>query len=262
MIIGGKVCLALGVLGAVGLALLYTYDLWYSDAEEISIGDEQMFYIWMALIGTIVLFALGGALVGVGKGKRKKAMAAGGTPDVDRSRGKKAAAVGGAAAAGAAAVAIAAAEEEPEYEEPGPEPKMDETTADEGALVYECPECGSPVSEDAEACDTCGVRFASDEEDVVVDDEISINVGKKEYPPVIGEEEMPAYEEPVAEDKSELYAPDKKEGKEDLVLDFGDDIDEDIAEDDDDYVYECPECGGDVAEDDVICPHCGAEFED
>ncbi|MCK4971163.1 MAG: zinc ribbon domain-containing protein, partial [Thermoplasmata archaeon] len=207
---------------------------------------EQMFYIWMALIATIVLFALGGTLLAVGKGKQKKA--------------KKAAAVGGVAVAGAAAVAIAADEEEPAYEEPEPEPEPDleETYADEDALVYECPECGSPVAEDAMSCDTCGVRFAADEEDVVADDEISITVGK-DYPPNAGDEEMPAYEEPITDDKSELYAPEKKEAK--VELDFGDDIDEELA-DDEDFVYECPECGGDVAEDDVVCPHCGAEFED
>ncbi|NOQ53433.1 MAG: hypothetical protein GQ558_02370, partial [Thermoplasmata archaeon] len=244
LIIGGFICLALGALAAVSVGLLYSYDMWYSGEDEISIGDEQMFYIWMALIATIVLFALGGALVAVGKGKRKKA--------------KKAAAVGGVAVAGAAAVAIAADEEEAGYE-PEPVPDLEEPYADEGGLVYECPECGSPVAEDAEACDTCGVRFAADEDDVVMDDEISISVGK-EYPPDAGGEEMPSYDEPVSDGKSDLYVPEKKEEK--VELDFGDNIDEDLDDDDEEYVYECPECGGDVAEDDVVCPHCGAEFED
>jgi rubrerythrin len=237
----------MGALAAVSVGLLYSYDMWYSGEDEISLGDEQLFYIWMALIATIVLFALGGTLLAMGRGKRKKA--------------KKAAAVGGVAVAGAAAVAIAADEEEPAYEEPGPEPYPEETYADEDDLVYECPECGSPVAEDAMSCDTCGVRFAAeeDEDEVVADDEISISVGK-DYPPDAGDEEMPAYEIPVSDDKSELYAPEEEKKK--VELDFGDDIDADLADDDEEFVYECPECGGDVAEDDVICPHCGAEFED
>ncbi len=33
-------------------------------------------------------------------------------------------------------------------------------------------------------------------------------------------------------------------------------------EEEEEEIYECPSCGGDVTESDDICPHCGTEFED
>jgi rubrerythrin len=52
------------------------------------------------------------------------------------------------------------------------------------------------------------------------------------------------------------------EPKKEDDLDFGDKLDEEWDDDDDDFVYECPECNAEVGEDDLICPTCGAEFEE
>jgi uncharacterized OB-fold protein len=288
LIIGGYACLVLGIIGIVGTIVFWQYDILIAGEDENNIGDTQRMYMLMSAVGTIVLLALGGALASNGWKKRKKAMAA----------------IGASTAATASAVTRTEPMEEavepepeysppePEYTEPGPlytesqdepeyavpEPEPDylepevepeagyEAPEEEPLLVYECPECGSPVEEDADMCDTCGVRFAPTDEEVVeegvVEEEVSITVGK-EYPPAdIPEEEMPpAYEEAPA-DRSELYARDEDEGGA-VDLDFGEELEEDWDEDDDEeYVYECPECGGEVAEEATICPHCGAEFED
>ncbi len=250
--------LAMGAMGVVITLFIYNYDIWYGGEDEINMGETQQMYLMISIIVTILLFVMGGALVAKGKKKRKAAMAAAGRPEADEGRAKKAAVVGGAVAAGAGAVAVAEAREDEEEPEPEYEEPEYGAPTDEPLLVYECPECGSPVAEDADMCESCGVSFAPADEEVV--DEISISVGKEYPPPEITEEEMPPAYDDGPDGVADLHARDEKE-EEQIDLDFGDEIDEDL-DDDDEYVYECPECGGEVAEDATVCPHCAAEFED
>ena len=78
-------------------------------------------------------------------------------------------------------------------------------------------------------------------------------------PPEYEDKTPSASPEERAADMADLYASDEK--AKDVSLDFGDDLEGEIA-DDEEYVFECPECQGEVAEADTICPHCGVEFED
>jgi rubrerythrin len=72
----------------------------------------------------------------------------------------------------------------------------------------------------------------------------------------------PTYDEEPA-GKDDLFARGDEAPEEEAVeLDFGEDLEEEWDDDDEEFVYECPECGGEVGEDDLTCPHCGAEFEE
>ena len=149
--------------------------------------------------------------------------------------------------------------------EPEPDLMLDEPSEDEGDVTYECPECGSPVASSAIECETCGVRFASAEDDRIEEEEVSIAVGKEYPPPVVSEEEMPpAYEaEPAGKDDLFARGDEAPEKEAKVDLDFGEDLEaEFVGDEDEDYLYECPECGGEVKEDALICPNCGAEFEE
>jgi len=130
-------------------------------------------------------------------------------------------------------------------------------------MGFECPECGSPVAPDATQCETCGVLFGPAEDDRVEEEEVSISVGKVYPPPVMAEEEMPPAYKAEPPGKDDLFARGDDDPKEKTTeLDFGEEIDEEYADDDEEFVYECPECGGEVGEDVLICPNCGAEFEE
>ena len=93
--------------------------------------------------------------------------------------------------------------------------------------VYDCPECGAPITEDQLECEECGATLEWDEEEVE-DDEYADDTDE-------------AYEE---EQYDEEYA-DEEEAT--------------TTEPDDEF--ECPTCGASVGEDDTVCPTCGEEFE-
>jgi DNA-directed RNA polymerase subunit RPC12/RpoP len=105
-----------------------------------------------------------------------------------------------------------------------PAPEEEEEDEDEEAEEYECPTCGAAVAADAVECGECGELFEADE-------------GMPEDEDLPDDDEEPDMEE----------EPDMGEDEED--------------EDEEGEVYECPTCGGEVGEDDAVCPHCGEEFE-
>ena len=102
---------------------------------------------------------------------------------------------------------------------------------EEEGEAYECPECNATIYEDQDTCANCGAPLEWEEggeEYEEVEDETTSEyqdeLGATPGVPSIGDES--AYEE---------------EGDEDL--------------------FECPTCGASVAEDDIVCPSCGEEFE-
>jgi DNA-directed RNA polymerase subunit RPC12/RpoP len=101
---------------------------------------------------------------------------------------------------------------------------------EEEAEVYDCPECGAPITEDQLECDECGATLEWDEEEM--EDEVE-DESEEEYDDEYDDEIEYADEE---EDEAAISA---------------------AANDE----YECPTCGASVGDDDVVCPTCGEEFE-
>jgi hypothetical protein len=113
-------------------------------------------------------------------------------------------------------------EELAEEEEEVVEEEVTEEMDEEG---YECPECGSPISEDLPECDECGATLEWEDEDEL-------------------EEEIEE-EEPIPTKRSSKKSSAKEEDE----------------EEEEDEEFECPTCGASVGEDDSVCPTCGEEFE-
>jgi hypothetical protein len=259
LLLAGYLFIALGVVALVGVVVLYNYDIWIAGEETNNVGPDQMTYIRLAIAGFVGALVIGLVLLVIGRRKPRPTPAAHAHPH-DR------------------------------VEVPTPEEGEHLAEAGEAAAPEASPEERSGEAEGEEEYEEGAEEEAPDGED-----EVSITVGKQ-YPPVIEDEEVPAF--PVTEpakppeeraaDMKDLFGRGavEEEGEEvDIDLDFGtepgeeeeagaepkkkaegagDGVEEEAGEgdDEDEYSFECPECGMEVGEDDLKCPHCNAEFEE
>ncbi|MEM0344243.1 MAG: zinc ribbon domain-containing protein [Thermoplasmata archaeon] len=92
-------------------------------------------------------------------------------------------------------------------------------------VMFECPFCGELVSPTDRACESCGTEFESFAEEV--SEASSVDLDGPVEPPESASRSSQAREIPQSSETVE---------------------------------YECPVCGKPVGENDMKCPHCGAQF--
>ena len=118
-------------------------------------------------------------------------------------------------------------------------PECGETFEEEEFL---CPECGEAVEEFATACGSCDTEFDIPEK---VEEEEDEEEGDEEEEPGGDTEAVEGYDEDEYEDEEEDEEMEEPDEEEESVIE-----------------YQCPECGGVVAESDTSCLGCGTGFEE
>jgi len=129
---------------------------------------------------------------------------------------------------------------------------------------FECPDCGAEISPDTTKCPECGAEFVDEDEDVngdetdedeEVDEEEEVEEEVEEEEP---EEEELEEEEPEEEEPEQKEIEEVQEEEAKVVVDSKDSD----VEKGDEGEFECPDCGATIVHDASTCPACGTEFED
>jgi len=99
---------------------------------------------------------------------------------------------------------------------------------------YECPDCGASLHEEDNVCTSCGAEFEEEGEEEEIGEEAYGEVGIVEFTGgrYAGEEEV------------------------DFIIDMSY-----FEFDEEDFGYECPECGVSLGAEDSGCQECGIDFD-